>query len=258
MAFFEGAVINSVSRAEQIYTEATEGIYYKPRRSYGFVFYLKGPCRYVYPYRDFTAERDMFLFLPKGEIYEIHPPLDCACILINLDTVEPVSDTAFGHTFRNSQQLKDVFFRATTVFRQRRAGWQAELISLSYKIIALIQSAEMAEHLPHSVYMKLETAVSAIDSRFCDPGLKISDLARLCGMSERYFSRLFSRFYGTPPKQYIMNMRLGLAKSMLQNGNTPVGKIASICGFSSSYYFSREFREAVGLSPTEYRQISIY
>ncbi len=256
--FFEDAFISSVDRADLVYMWKTEAFYYKPRQWHGFVFFLNGPCHYIYPYKEFDADRDMFLYFPKGQIYEAHPEEDCSCILLNVNTANEINTDAFALRTQYAPQLRDIFLRAVTVYSRKRVGYMAEMVSLIYKIVSLIQSAEKIEYLPHSVSNKLDPAMDYIANHFHNASLKISDLAALCEMSERYFSQIFSAYYGLTPKQYILNMRMEMARSLLSNGRSTIKEIAEQCGFSNAYYFTRLFHETVGLSPTEYRKNAFF
>ena len=111
--FMENLQVSDISRAVKIYTKKTEGIYFKPRLVHGFVYYLAGECDYVYPDASFTARENMFLYLPKGVRYEIHPRTDCRCILIDFDGAAAAKTRAFGKlypdlkfsTARNHEQV---------------------------------------------------------------------------------------------------------------------------------------------------------
>lgn len=259
MNFFQGGQISSINYAGRIYTSETDHVRFRPRTFHGFVFYLSGRCEYVYPEKpSFYAEKDMFLYLPKGIIYEIHPPEKSSCILIDVDTVNEVSFPAFAQQLYNAPQIRDCFISAANVFRQKKIGYMAELMSLVYRIIALVQSAQKNVYLPLATYARLEPAVNYIAANYMDPDLRVSGLAQLCNVSERYFSQLFLACYGTSPKKYILNRRIELARTLLSTGIMPVKQIAERCGFTNAYYFSRIFREIVMLSPSEYRRISIY
>ncbi len=53
--------------------------------------------------------------------------------------------------------------------------------------------------------------------------------------------------------QYITLLRIGKAKEMLWNTDKSITEIAMSIGFNSSQYFSRVFKNYVGVTPGEYR-----
>ena len=81
----------------------------------------------------------------------------------------------------------------------------------------------------------------------------LSDLARLCHLSVSYFRHLFLRFYGICPLRYRDSLRLLHARDYLLTETWPIAEIARRCGFHDANYFSRFFRQRMGISPSDYR-----
>ena len=65
---------------------------------------------------------------------------------------------------------------------------------------------------------------------------------------------MFTQNFGVSPKQYLIDMRIKLAKQLLLEDEKLISDIAESCGFGSVYHFSRTFKQATGMSPTEYRR----
>lgn len=83
--------------------------------------------------------------------------------------------------------------------------------------------------------------------------LTVADMAVAVNISERECSRCFKKQLGITPMDYLLNLRLSKACAMLDNTGLSVGEIASACGFSSSSYFSKQFRDRFSLTPRAYR-----
>ena len=81
--------------------------------------------------------------------------------------------------------------------------------------------------------------------------LILSGLARDLGINASYLSSLFVRYYGCPPIQYQIDLRLRSAKLLLAKGER-VGDVAEQVGFHSVHYFSRIFKRRLGLAPTQF------
>ena len=84
-------------------------------------------------------------------------------------------------------------------------------------------------------------------------GLTLDDLARASGLSRAHLARQFADTFGVPPHQYLVQLRLDLAKRALATG----ASVTSVChdvGFESLGTFSSSFRKRVGLSPREYQR----
>ena len=74
-----------------------------------------------------------------------------------------------------------------------------------------------------------------------------------CGISYVWFRRLFTQYTGVPPHQYLMELRMALARSLLTSSNLSVKDIAIQSGFEDEHYFSRMFRKRCGTTPSSWR-----
>ncbi|MEU2630885.1 MULTISPECIES: GlxA family transcriptional regulator [Kitasatospora] len=84
--------------------------------------------------------------------------------------------------------------------------------------------------------------------------LPVPEVAQRANMSVRNFARVFRREVGTPPGQYIEQMRIARARKLLESTELPVGQIARRCGFASAETFFRSFGRTLELTPNEYRR----
>lgn len=94
-----------------------------------------------------------------------------------------------------------------------------------------------------------------IDKHFAQPDLCIASIAKHLHLSPRYLQMAFAADDVTP-SDYLRKRRLTAAVKLLANqakSRTTITEIALSCGFSSSAYFSTEFRRAHGMSPRAYR-----
>jgi len=91
-----------------------------------------------------------------------------------------------------------------------------------------------------------------IDKSFQNPALSVSLIAEKFGISEVYLRKLFLSNLGQTPKQYILDLRIKTAKSLLTNSSKSVTQISEECGFSSVYHFCRIFKSKTNMTPLEY------
>ncbi len=83
--------------------------------------------------------------------------------------------------------------------------------------------------------------------------ITVSKLAALGYVSNSCFNWKFKKETGLTPIEYLIEIRLKRAKTMLKRKNLTITEIAMRCGFGSSAHFSSCFQNRVGISPTEYR-----
>jgi AraC-like DNA-binding protein len=85
------------------------------------------------------------------------------------------------------------------------------------------------------------------------------DLDDVCGAthtSKFHFIRLFKRYYGLTPMQYLLKVRISEAKSRLRSGDT-VSMACFSVGFQSIPSFTSLFKRQTGKTPAVYRRYSL-
>ena len=84
--------------------------------------------------------------------------------------------------------------------------------------------------------------------------ISLDELSRLFFLSKYHLVREYRKHFGTTPGNDLISHRISHAKSLLRFGSQSVEEIAIQCGFHSSAYFIRMFRQAENMTPLEYRQ----
>ncbi len=79
-------------------------------------------------------------------------------------------------------------------------------------------------------------------------------IADAMNLSQRQLNRKVSSVLGIDTASYIRQMRILKAQELLLETEDPVGDIGYNCGFESSSYFSKIFRQHTGLTPSDYRR----
>ncbi|MFD4577380.1 helix-turn-helix domain-containing protein [Streptomyces sp. NPDC058417] len=82
---------------------------------------------------------------------------------------------------------------------------------------------------------------------------RVSDLARVAGLSPDYFTRVFRRTFSMPPREWIVTRRVQRATVLLQRHDRSVAQVAAELGYTDSFLFSRQFKAVTGLAPQNYR-----
>jgi len=78
-------------------------------------------------------------------------------------------------------------------------------------------------------------------------------LAKVSGVSQAHFARLFKEAFGAPPHRYLLTRRIEQASSLLRDTDLSITEIAFVTGWSSLGSFGRTFRDITGESPGELR-----
>jgi AraC-like DNA-binding protein len=103
--------------------------------------------------------------------------------------------------------------------------------------------------------VQLETVIrirNFIEDNF-EKELNLNLLSRTQHTSKFHLLRLFKKYYGLTPKQYLISKRIAVSKSNLKKG-MPVGETCFSVGFESPCSFSTLFKNKTGLTPVEFQK----
>ena len=84
--------------------------------------------------------------------------------------------------------------------------------------------------------------------------LSLDYLADHVGLAPAYLSYVFKRETGENIIKYLTDFRMEQAKEMLDSGIFKISQIAKQCGYESPSYFNRLFKNAYGMTPSQYRE----
>ena len=135
-----------------------------------------------------------------------------------------------------------------------RAALSSEhmLVYLDYlldKSVSYKEKIEQAHDLPDRIK-------NYIDSHFQE-NISREALGRLVFLNPDYLSRMFKRKMGISISGYLIQKRIDAAKELLVSTKIPVSVISSQVGYDNFAYFTKIFREKVGMAPNEYRKNSL-
>jgi AraC-like DNA-binding protein len=102
-------------------------------------------------------------------------------------------------------------------------------------------------------FIALSAAVSYIYQHYEEP-LRLPQLAEIAGLSVYQFDQRIRSLFHLTAGQYLAKVRIDAACLQLSNTTEPIAQIALSCGYSDQSAFSRQFKQAVGISPFAYRK----
>ena len=100
---------------------------------------------------------------------------------------------------------------------------------------------------------QIQPALAFLNENYSRP-LRIGEIAAVCHMSESHFRRIFEKYTGVTPVEYLNRMRIRRACTLLYRTKDSVEEISHKVGFSSVSTFNRNFRRQLGTSPYRWRK----
>lgn len=84
--------------------------------------------------------------------------------------------------------------------------------------------------------------------------LDVDGLAKTAGLSASRFAHLFRQEVGRSPIDYLRNLRLELARALLDRTSLSVADVRARIGWPEPSHFARDFRRRFGFSPSDRRR----
>jgi|SRR5581483_1914097 AraC-like DNA-binding protein len=138
--------------------------------------------------------------------------------------------------------------------KRRAPGFGFLALALFMQLVGYLSRCYGQSRNPNSrALLRMAEAIAHLETHFHQP-VHLDQLAQIARMSKRSFMRAFRAATGVPPISYLIRQRVNRAAVLLRNGNESITEIAFEAGFTDSNYFSRQFRQVFGLTPSDYRK----
>lgn len=215
------------------------------------IFHLSGKTTVRYNGKILHTQSNTLRFLPSGEMWEYIVDREeyGPCIDISFQTDTELSENAFTMNMSAYLDVKALFEKILTVWIGKGEDYYLKSMSLLYKILAILFDKR---YNTKDKFKMIEPAVSYISKHYTSETISIPYLASLCGISSSYLKKMFIDRYGLTPKKYITKLRMDYAVEMLTSRMYTISAIADMLGYENVYYFSKVFKEELGLSPNNY------
>lgn len=127
-----------------------------------------------------------------------------------------------------------------------------------YRFFAVLYTEDHIEKAPLQTAQSkqlshLTALISWIEENYTQR-ITLGELATRAGLSEKYLCRFFKEYTSYTPIVFINRMRVERAAADIRDKKMSLTDAAYANGFNDSSYFSKVFREVMGMSPSEYKK----
>lgn len=116
----------------------------------------------------------------------------------------------------------------------------------------------------YNLYNKLNEIIASCSNNIIDNAIlfikqnfwkdiSLNTLSEVLYIHPTYLSKLFKEKTGQNYIKFLTDVRIEKAKILLKDRNLKIYNITELVGYESPKYFSKVFKETVGLTPKEYR-----
>lgn len=141
---------------------------------------------------------------------------------------------------------------------QKTTNRYCKMVSILYDIISHMldnPTAKRQGNSPYTMEFYTAKAIDYIEANYCH-AITVDNIANFLGITRKHFHYVFKTTINLSPKEYIIYLRAVKACEALRNSNYSIIEISQSVGYSNQFYFSKEFKRIVGMTPSEYRNNS--
>ena len=214
---------------------------------YEIIFYRKGSGVFYFSKQTIPISSGKFIIVPPNTVHSSKYDSETETIFIIGD---------FNHIFSFSSPTvvmddkNNGKFLVDLIFENRFQN--VEYLSALSNALAhfLVQNIRVEK----CISLVLQGLVNEISDNFYDSNFSMSKLLKKSGYAEDYIRAQFKIFTGKTPVDFLNEMRINHASYLMDIyiNSMSLNEIAEKCGYTDYVYFSRKFKQVMGMSPRNY------
>lgn len=234
---------------------------------------LSGSFQLTIDGQSVTAVKDDILFIQGGTLHGGIPE-DCVyeCIVFDMRLLlsnnkicnkqlqqllnhEASVDLVFPNKPR---ELKRIVNEVFICMRDEKPGYEFMAQGALYNMLGRINELSLI-HINTSKptasalqIKRFKNVLSYIEDHYSEQ-IPLEEMARIAGLSPRYFCRFFRKMTQYTPVEYLNYYRIECACEQLAQAQATITDIALNCGFNDISYFIKSFHKTKGITPKQYK-----
>jgi len=237
--------------------------------------------RYDVTVNEFLYQLEEFdiIVIPTGDIHEIRTHrFQGERIILQFDftllrTIKGLANASFiffkpwlitpSTSPELHREIKALLVEMMTEYEEKQEYYEAsitaKLISAAVSMARKQKESAAGTFSDHLVKRKahivnFNRCIEYINGHYKDD-LSLEYIASIAGFSKYHFTRWFKQFAGISFYEYLTQVRIKVAETMLAGSETAITEIALESGFQSIATFNRVFKHNKKLTPTEFREL---
>lgn len=230
---------------------------------YHYMLYVhRGKGRYVIGNKTCPAIMGDLFYVPPGVgntiLADVEDPFLLSGIEFVLQDQSPENRMALAGLCHKTNILKNSFLEETLqqMVKEYHIGrmYSSQICSslLGSLVMKLLQSQVMGGQ--EQDQMKGQILDYIVEHM--QEGITHQELSAVFACHKSTINRILTASTGMSLKNYLIDLRLKKAGELLKYSNKSMSEIAELCGYQSSIFFSRQFKQKMGVTPLHFRNCS--
>ena len=197
----------------------------------------------------------------KPEVHICHAGLTDMVIPIIHDNIL-LGYVLFGQMRENTDFLQiknmikdlDIDIHKSEIFYNQIPFFDSQKIHSVENIVVMLVKYILLENMINANFEKYIKSVTDYINDNIEKNLSIQTISKNTGLSKSSLYKKFHKYYNCTVSEYINKKRVENSKELLIKTDLSIEIIAQQVGFNSTQYYSKTFKEIVGISPNKYRK----
>jgi len=204
------------------------------------------------------------IFIKPGEWHRYKPKKSTGWVEQYVGFSGYIAHQLFGRpwfTQKNSvvevgyrEEIIDTYFKIFNYVKEEKPGYQQVAAGMIMKLLGFIVSMDKQKDFSGKRVEKIIQNACFTIRENVEAEINFQSFAEENNIGYSYFRKMFKKYTGVPPVQYHLDLKILRAKEMLLYTDKSIKEISYELGFQSIYYFSRIFKNKLGVSPSEIRK----
>ena len=205
----------------------------------------------------YPQKKHNILFAKPGDVRYSIDRFECYCLHFTTESTEVINAMLnLPPVFKPHaiEKITQTFTELMNAYSNRATGSNLLIQAKTLELISIL--ADEHNEFPTYQYSKYSQNVfNACEymAKNFDQNITLEDIAKSANLSPTFFHTMFKLSKQVTPREYLLQLRITMAKNLLRNTGKSLSEIAFSCGFESQSYFSYVFKKETGLSPKKYR-----
>ena len=228
-----------------------EKINFHQHKDYELFIYSSGKGKLHIESQTYDAEQGTIIIMPPNIVHGSisHDNLRYLAISGNCDELMNID---FPIVFKDNERGEG-FSLLKMIFSNRYENqdyFNSLCLSFIHFALRNVKSSNPLEKSINKIKRQMAT-------KFHDSDFNVSELLKQSGYAEDYIRAQFKKIVGKTPVEFLTDVRINHAKTLINiyQNSTPLIDVSLNCGFDDYIYFSRKFKQVVGISPATYKKL---
>ena len=217
--------------------------------------------------KQYPVKKGVLLYIPPNTPYsiEVNEKIPSGFLTVHFSYADVVFsdgkwnvvETTSTLPLHPAQELQDAipveeqFQKLVDCWNAKLPGYEFMTRTMLQQLLITITQTASKSSRNYAASLKVEKIIQYMHQNL-NGKITLSELAKFVQMTPFYMARTFKTATGYTIIEYFNKLKIDKSKELLIEGNKKVKEVARELGFVDEFYFSRMFKKAEGINPSEF------